>query len=165
MRDYFTEIIDNLEKQKAIYEKILEYSREMQGAIIDDAALKVSELTVKEQTNLKELIKLEKERTLTSDEYAKSIGIEPTKCTIQTLIENADGHIAQRLTRIWHEMQRIFREQKQINDANDGLIRTHLQYIGYMINVVAGEGVAGNTYGTPSDKNTGKVSKLFDTTV
>ena len=79
------------------------------------------------------------------------------------LIEYSDGDIRDRFQTLQDDFVRIIDRQSHLNEINEKLIRTNLEYINMAINLMVGDGTSGQVYQREGrTKKGGQNRNLFD---
>ncbi|HZJ56672.1 MAG TPA: flagellar protein FlgN [Clostridia bacterium] len=163
MTDILMGILDSLEKERDFYLELNELSNRKTDIIISKEIKDLERIVDLEQGLIVSIGKLEADRQGLIDELAKIKGINPGSITLSTLIEYSDGDIRDRFQSLQDEFIRIVDRQSHLNEINERLIKTNLEYIDIAINLMAGDGTSGQVYEKEGRaKKGGQNRNLFD---
>ncbi|MFY9176864.1 MAG: flagellar protein FlgN [Caldicoprobacterales bacterium] len=164
MEKLLTDILDSMEREKEIYNQLIELSTRKTHIILKKKVDVLDKLVNLEQEMIEHIKKQELERQELVDKVARLKNVEPDEVNLSSLIDWSQGDIRLRAENLQEEFIRIIERQSHLNDINAKLIKSNLEYIDFALSLMTGEGASGSIY-----KKEGKVSKggqgrsIFDT--
>ena len=165
MKYDFCDLIEALNKQKEIYQDLLDLSYEKQKVIIGNDTQRLNEIVQEEIKFLSFINKAEGNRLESVAACAADYGLESKEMTLSHLIELAENAQKEELRRLKQELGSLFTRQGELNKVNQKLLETHLEYTETMINVLlSSEDPLNNFYSEDGSAEKGKKQKsgLFD---
>lgn len=163
MKDILFKILGNLEKEKEFYTELTELSTRKTDIIIKKQVDVLDKLVDLEQEIIAHIGELESDREKLVERLAGVKGVTPESITLSRLIEWSDEDIKIQFATLQEELGNIIQRQKKLNEINTKLIKSNLEYIGFALHLMAGDGTSGKVY-----EKKGQVSKnsqsrnLFD---
>jgi len=157
--DRLSEIID---KEKSIYDGILELARKKTDVIVEGKVSELEEITKLEQSMILKLGKLEEEREQVVSEIARQNQAEASGLTLEILVKMAPEPCSKKLRESGKNLENVIKELSKTNTLNSKLIKSSLDYIDFSINVLTGASSAGETYGSAGLSNEAKKRNFFD---
>lgn len=161
-------IIDLLEQQGDLQEKLLAVSHNKRKAIIESDTVRLNEIVTLELKALHRMNSLEKKRVELIHQIAKSQAVEEAEITVSRLAEMTDGEERTRLLSLRDRLSKLLHEQKQLNAMNRDLLEVHMDYTDLMLNLIVGpEDPLNHIYGAGgyAEGDDRKSSGLFDTQI
>ena len=152
-----------MEKERDFYLELNELSTRKTDIIIEKKIKDLEKIVDLEQGIIVNIGKLEADRQELVDRLAGIKGVDPESITLSTLIEYSDGDIRDRFQTLQDDFVRIIDRQSHLNEINEKLIRTNLEYINMAINLMVGDGTSGQVYQREGrTKKGGQNRNLFD---
>src|SRR5690554_4627174 len=139
-------ILSSMEKERDFYLELNELSTRKTDIIIEKKIKDLEKIVDLEQGIIVNIGKLEADRQELVDRLAGIKDVDPESITLSTLIEYSDGDIRDRFQNLQDDFVRIIDRQSHLNEINEKLIRTHLEYINMAINLMVGDGTSGQVY-------------------
>jgi Mg2+ and Co2+ transporter CorA len=156
-------ILSSMEKERDFYLELNELSTRKTDIIIEKKIKDLEKIVDLEQGIIVNIGKLEADRQELVDRLAGIKGVDPESITLSTLIEYSDGDIRDRFQTLQDDFVRIIDRQSHLNEINEKLIRTNLEYINMAINLMVGDGTSGQVYQREGrTKKGGQNRNLFD---
>ncbi len=139
-------ILSSMEKERDFYLELNELSTRKTDIIIEKKIKDLEKIVDLEQGIIVNIGKLEADRQELVDRLAGIKDVDPESITLSTLIEYSDGDIRDRFQTLQDDFVRIIDRQSHLNEINEKLIRTNLEYINMAINLMVGDGTSGQVY-------------------
>jgi Mg2+ and Co2+ transporter CorA len=156
-------ILSSMEKERDFYLELNELSTRKTDIIIEKKIKDLEKIVDLEQGIIVNIGKLEADRQELVDRLAGIKDVDPESITLSTLIEYSDGDIRDRFQTLQDDFVRIIDRQSHLNEINEKLIRTNLEYINMAINLMVGDGTSGQVYQREGrTKKGGQNRNLFD---
>lgn len=156
-------ILSSMEKERDFYLELNELSTRKTDIIIEKKIKDLEKIVDLEQGIIVNIGKLEADRQELVDRLAGIRDVDPESITLSTLIEYSDGDIRDRFQTLQDDFVRIIDRQSHLNEINEKLIRTNLEYINMAINLMVGDGTSGQVYQREGrTKKGGQNRNLFD---
>lgn len=156
-------ILSSMEKERDFYLELNELSTRKTDIIIEKEIKDLEKIVDLEQGIIVNIGKLEADRQELVDRLAGIKDVDPESITLSTLIEYSDGDIRDRFQTLQDDFVRIIDRQSHLNEINEKLIRTNLEYINMAINLMVGDGTSGQVYQREGrTKKGGQNRNLFD---
>jgi flagellar biosynthesis/type III secretory pathway chaperone len=104
---------------------------------------------VQEETMILSAVKaLEKKRVQILGSLAKRFQIPENQITVTEIIDRTVGETRERFIALQKELSALLNTQRDMNDQNQALLNTHLEYTNMMLNLLIGpEDPLNNFYG------------------
>lgn len=155
-------LIEVLDSQKEIYDKILKLSKNKTDVIINGKVDELEKFTKQEQTFIINIAKLEDERQGLVSKIAEQTEISSDSATLSELIQGLDKNKAEKLESCRKNISEILAELKSVNELNSVLIKNSLEYVEFSLNMFSAAQVSDNNYGNSGKVSTSKKRSLFD---
>lgn len=137
MPGLINELIDVLNSQSEVYEKLLELSMSKKNVIIKNEINVLKEITASENALIGKSQRLEKKRLGLISDVANVLNEKEENITLTSLAEiikeQAEHEILVEATK---RIRTVLEELKTVNDGNKILIENSLEYIDFNINVM-----------------------------
>ncbi|MDI4650347.1 flagellar protein FlgN [Cohnella hashimotonis] len=148
MESAFEAILEPLHGLADIYGQLIGLSMDKREAVLANRVDVVAAVTNKEARLLPQVGELEAKRTAAVQSYLTGLGLGGAKNIrmeqLIRLIPNAEAKRA--LDAVTVRLTQATDELRQLNEFNQQMIRTHLEYIHYSIDVIAGPSEDEATY-------------------
>lgn len=142
------EILQRLEDLAALYDQLIGLSKDKREAVIANRVGDVAAATNREARLVQQIGELDAEREAAVQRYVSGMGLGAGKSVrmeqLVRLVPNAEAKRA--LRTVTERLVAATGELRRLNDANQRLIRTHLEFIHYSIDVIAGPSEDEATY-------------------
>lgn len=135
--DNLDKIIQCLENQKNIYEKLLSLSMEKKDAIIEGKVNELDNFIKLEGNLILEIGKLENERDSTAEALARELGCSRENLTISYICNEVKDRRCTSLKKAADSIGSTLNKLKEINDLNGELIEQSLEFINFSINLIS----------------------------
>lgn len=163
MEDILRGILSSMEKERDYYEELNELSNRKTDIIIDKKIKDLETIVDLEERIIVNIGKLEADRQELVDRLAGIRDVDPESITLSSLIEFSDGDLKDRFQTLQNDFIRIIDRQRHLNEINEKLIRTNLEYVNIAINLMVGDGASGQVYEREGrTKQGGQNRNLFD---
>jgi hypothetical protein len=128
------------------HKELLKLSEEKKDILIknDRDALEVA--VSSEETVLKKIQNLEQQRESITEKIAHKLGIKAEEAKIEKIIENAQGQAKHKLIEVKMNLVDVIGKIARVNDINKELIKTHLDYTYFSLEVMMRGGDVPETY-------------------
>lgn len=162
------QLITSLEKEKQMYENILELSKEKKSHIIKGEIKEIEEITKNEEILLRHMGTFENIRVSIFSNASKELGIREVNNISELLLFLEDKGLDSKvevIDSIRHEILEMVELIKEINNENEILIKKSLDYINLNKELIISmneEGNQGNNYGQKADENKKKTKSILD---
>jgi predicted AAA+ superfamily ATPase len=151
--EFITKLTNVLEQENAIYQDILEMSKNKTDIIIEGRVSELESIIKLEQNLIVQLGKLEDVRETLVSEISSHLKIPIQELKLSDLINYADKKEADKLKNCQKRMSFSLKDLMNVNELNSNLIKNSLEYIDFSINILSKPDIGINNYG-----NTGQVS-------
>ncbi len=135
-----------LEKEKSIYEGILNLEREKTNILINNDVSKLTVMTKTESTLVLEISRLETSREEIVFRISKLLNICMPILAISELKNHLDDHLYNRIKLISSKIKALLSTIKNVNELNSKLIKNSLDHINFSINLVTAVSTNSNNY-------------------
>lgn len=156
------QLIQALNKEYEIYERVLEIAEKKKRIIIEGKIKDLDDITSKEQTMIISIGKLENIRTAILKNIAYELSLDKAE-NISKLIQHLDEENKERVLAIKDKFNDILETIKDKNELNNKLIKQSLEYIEFNKNLLTSLENQGSTYGSGAqEKDVNTKKNLFD---
>ncbi|WPX07823.1 flagellar protein FlgN [Anaerocellum danielii] len=156
---YIEKIIELLEEEYKVFERILKLSNEATKYIVENNLSGLIEISNQEKKEAETINKLERERQQILEALAKEKNVSVTN--LNELVYVATPDEWQKINDLKTKLGKIIFELKKANDLNTSLVSNALEYIDFMTNVISSYFSDHTTY--QKDGQAGQQKKnLFD---
>lgn len=157
MASIIENVRDVIKKQIPIYEELLEIATKKKLALIESNTDKLKECTNAESNLVGSLQKLERQRVELYGDISSITGKK--NLTLTDIISTLDGQpIQQEVIDVREELKNAMEKLKFLNDRNQELIKTSIDYVDFSVNLLRGSSSqiyydsAGNEINTLTNK-------------
>lgn len=158
----FDRLIEVMDKEKSIYEGILELSNKKTDIIVGGKVSELEGVTKLEQSMILKIGKLEEEREELILKLVDKNQDELSSVTLNSLIKKAPKAQAKQLKECGRQLEAVIKKLSEANSLNSKLIKSSLDYIDFSINVLTTAASPDNTYGNAGLSNDAKKRNFFD---
>ncbi|MEZ0537217.1 flagellar protein FlgN [Caldicellulosiruptoraceae bacterium PP1] len=158
MYELLNKVLNLLMDEIGILKNILEIQNAKTKFIVENKVAYIVELNNKENIEVKRLNDIENSRYQYMNEISKII--DKDNINIDDLILLSDGDIKERLMKAKNDIEDVILKLKKVNEINQGLIKSSLEYIDFMVNLISSNQL--ETSYEKSGKNIDKSRSLFD---
>ncbi|QOR35362.1 flagellar protein FlgN [Clostridium sp. 'deep sea'] len=155
-------VINILQQQQTIYQKLIKYSRQMQKAIVKDDTTEMNILIQAESALAMKFSVLEKKRTTLVNNIAKTVGYGGNNFNIDELKKHSTAMQIQKLNTLESDIADIIVELNELNTTNGSLIKNRLDVVNFSLNYL---GLATNAVYNKTNLNNSSQSKLIDESI
>ena len=147
MDEYILAVAENLEAQKKINDELLALAHQKRQAVMKNDVDTINEIVQKEMALLSQLTGTEKKRVELTEKLADIFGCPVYDLTIGDIAEMAEGNVKEQLLRLKIELRSVLNALLEINSMNKDLLKTQMDHVEVMLNVIVGdEDPIGNNY-------------------
>ncbi|CAI6084324.1 flagellar protein FlgN [Cohnella sp. JJ-181] len=148
MESAFEAILEPLHGLADIYGQLIGLSRDKREAVLENRVDVVAAVTNKEARLLPQVADLEAKRAAAVQSYLAGLGLGGARnIRMEQLIRLIPSAEAKRaLESVTDRLSQATDELRRLNDFNQQMMRTHLEYIHYSIDVIAGPSEDEATY-------------------
>ncbi|MEK0313761.1 flagellar protein FlgN [Cohnella sp. 56] len=140
-------ILEPLDGLAALYDQLIGLSRAKREAVIANRVDEVAAITNREARLVQQAGELESKRAAAVQQLVSGMGLGTRPVRMEQLIRIVPSAEAKRaLQTVTSRLAESTDELRRLNDANQRLIRTHLEFIHYSIDVIAGPSEDEATY-------------------
>ncbi|MGI6707482.1 MAG: flagellar protein FlgN [Clostridia bacterium] len=157
-----TQLIDILNKEKAVYQDIQELSLKKKDVIAAGKIEELDRVVTAEQSLIMLAGNLARSREKCMDEIETILGDELQEKTLSALIRLVPKERAEVLTRIQEDFTRLLEEQKRLNEINEKLIRMNLEFVELSKELFGEEQLSSEVYRPGGKKESKENTKLLD---
>jgi flagellar biosynthesis/type III secretory pathway chaperone len=147
MNDYFTYLIELLDKEMATFRLMLAALEAEQKALIDNDVTGLGETVETQKALVQRAATQEQARVKIIQQMAPMLQEDPKTLTLRRLIELADASFAERLSAQREELLNYQDRLRQTNRQNSVLIKQSMKYVDKSLLILTGGSPMGNRYG------------------
>jgi len=140
------EFLEILFFEKAIHEELLALAINKKDVLIANDVAALEEIVKKERLLLKKNRELESEREVKAASIAQALDIERDMVTLDTIEKHAQGIAKTQVSKLRGELISVVAQLADYNDINTDLIKTHLDYTYFSLDMMTQSGVTADTY-------------------
>ena len=155
-------VINILQQQQTIYQKLIKYSRQMQKAIVKDDTTEMNILIQAESALAMKFSVLEKKRISLVNNIAKTVEYNGSNFNIDELKKHSTAIQIEKLNTLESKIADIIVELNELNTTNGSLIKNRLDVVNFSLNYL---GLATNTVYNKTNLNNSSQSKLIDESI
>jgi flagellar biosynthesis/type III secretory pathway chaperone len=153
-------LIQILQNEYEIYQKLYQLSEEKQEIIIDNKVDDLLRIIEDEQEEIKKIDKMEAERIEFLKGIAKDNSLDEGELSFAKLMEMISNPSKSELKNIRQEILDLLGELRDINEINANLIRESLKLNDYTLQLLTESNISKiRTYQKPGDENQGNDQK------
>ncbi len=130
----------------AVHKELLKLSEKKKDILIKSDRNALEEIVVSEDKILSKINSLEQQRVNIVEKIAKELNIPPEEAKIETIIENSNGMTKHKLLQAKMNLVDVIGKLSRLNDINKELIKTHLDYTYFSLDVMMRGGEVPETY-------------------
>ncbi|GBG07190.1 hypothetical protein PAT3040_01738 [Paenibacillus agaridevorans] len=158
-----TGMIEILQKQLNLYERLLVCEEEKKPLILANEVVKLNVLTQKEKLLTAQVDELETNRLLMTARHFKELGFRNRSGILSDLIKSVNHPEEKRQLMEMHEsLTRVLTRLKQINEENQMLIQQSLDFVNFSISLMVEDPNEDVTYQHPMSTNYGNKRNWYD---
>lgn len=163
MNELIAKFAQIMDEECALYEELLQLSREKQEAVTEQSLSKLDHIVREEQMRLAKQQGLEKRRVACVSELSKLTGQPVGDITMLTFAEAAPPEQKGNLRALAEKLSDTLNHLKKNNDINSRMLESRLEYIQCMLSSASAMQESGvyTPKGTESPQ-AGKAAKLYD---
>ncbi|MCR5109024.1 MAG: flagellar protein FlgN [Lachnospiraceae bacterium] len=132
------ELIDTLEKESVIYERLLELAQKKTPVIVKGNIEELTKITDEEQIVVDQISHLEKKRETVTNDIADVINKDVENLKLTNLIELLSNQPREkrRLSEVHDKLRDVVTQVKTINEHNQDLITHSLEMVEFDLNMI-----------------------------
>lgn len=139
MAGLIEELMDTVEQQIEIYDKLLDIAARKKVVIVENNIDGLSKFTDEENTLLGRCTRLDKKRDALFEDIAFVLNKKKDEINLSSLVELIKGQPEEeRLASIRDRAVDVLDKLRRINDINKVLIETSLEHLDYQMNIIRG---------------------------
>lgn len=162
MSEFVDKLVMALEKEKDIYDDILELSKKKKRAIIDNEIETLEELVKEEKALAMSLVKLDNIRIKIVNEILKENDIQSVE-NITELSKFLDEKSKREILTIKDSLSKVVKKVSDQNTQNKELVEQSLEYINFNMDLLTSANLGSNNYSEKASDDVKKGRKnLFD---
>ncbi|MCL1864420.1 MAG: flagellar protein FlgN [Spirochaetes bacterium] len=154
------ELIDILEHEREIYEKIFHMEEEKSDAIIERDGKVIEELSLSQEKFLKEIEILENKR-VTLMKKCKSASKIKGEITLQDIIESIDSAQSRILKQAGVELKNVLLKVARVQDLNSQLLTDNMEFYDIIISGLKNSSTIRSGYGSDGKEQAGTVNPVL----
>lgn len=159
------DLLDVLEQEAKAYEDILKISESKTDIIVEGKVAELENIMKLEHSLLLHLARLENQRELLMDRFARDTGMKSEDITITYLAETSPGENGLKLKAMQERIGKTLKGVRSSNDLNSRLIKNSLDFINFSLNLYVSGDDTGNNYDVSGERPAGKSKSFFDTKI
>jgi len=133
----YNRLIDILQNQLALYEELLEMSRQKKVFLIKNNIEAIRHITARESSLISKLQNFEREREKAVSELAGRLRVPPRGLTLSEIVDRMNNSPARnQLADLRMRLRAGMDELKLLNEQNKALINQSLEYIDFTMNLL-----------------------------
>jgi len=157
----FTGLLETMEKQSDVYERLLSLANEKQPVLVKGNIPELEKITKAEEILILQIGRLEEKRQVLHRSLASHFALSPGDLTVSELETLAGEEMAAKLKLLCEKMVGTLQKLETINRSNSYLIEKSLDYLDFSLNVITSDNTA-SSYNGKEEKEKDKPSKIFD---
>ncbi|MCK5129297.1 MAG: flagellar protein FlgN [Clostridiales bacterium] len=142
----YNEFLDILNAEKAVHEELLSLSIQKKEVLIKNDIKVLDDIVSQEKALYEKVKSFEANRESIVAKIAIKLNVANDEVTLDKIIENTTGTIKKQMLSIKKEINTVIGELSQLNDINKDLLKTHINYTIFSLDIMTQSGVAGETY-------------------
>lgn len=146
MNDYYTYIIELLEKEMATMRLTLASLEAEQRALVDNDIQGLDEAVETQKALTQRAATQDAARVKILQQMAPMLQEDPKTLTLRRLIDLADAPFSERLLTLREEMIALQDELRKVNRQNSVLIKQSMKYVDKSLHILTGGSPMGNRY-------------------
>lgn len=163
MAGLINELIDILNQQNLNYDELLAISREKKNTIINNDVETLQKMTIVENMIVSRNQKLEDRRIETTNNIANVLNQNPEELSLDKLADLIkEQKEYDELNNARNQLRKTIIELKEINDTNNLLLKSSMDYIDFSINLVRSAMDENPSYHSSQNKDVNDESGFFD---
>lgn len=157
------DMIEILQKQLNLYEKLLVCEEEKKPLILANEVVKLNVLTQKEKLLTAQADELETSRLLMTARHFKELGFRNRSGVLSDLIKSVNQPEEKRQLMEMHEkLTKVLTRIKQINEENQSLIKQSLDFVNFSISLMVEDPNEDVVYQHPMNQTYGNKRNWYD---
>ncbi len=130
----------------AVHKELLKLSEKKKEVLIKNDRNTLEEIIASEDKILSKVYKLEQQRESIAVKIANELDISPEEAKIEKIIESSQGATKHKLIEAKMNLVDVIGKLTRLNDINQDLIKTHLEYTYFSLDVIMRGGDVPETY-------------------
>jgi hypothetical protein len=163
MNNLVQKLINILEREKEIYEKICHIEEKKSEAIMERDGKVIEELSLSQEKFLKEIEGLENERIALMKKYKNVFLTEQNKSeiTLQDIIESIDSKQGKILQQSGVELKDVLTKVGRVQDLNSQLLMDNMEFYDIIISGLKNSSSIGTGYGSDGKEQVGTINPVL----
>ncbi|KAB3539677.1 flagellar protein FlgN [Alkaliphilus pronyensis] len=162
MKKSIDQLIESLIHEKNMYDEILRLEKEKFQVIRNGNMQLLEKMTQKEQQYLMKMGTFEKIRRSVLVNVADELEVDEISSISEFLLYIEDDTVVEEIDKLRDELLKVIAEIKEVNQLNEKLMKQHLEYIQFNLEVLTGNIQEGNSYGGKASEKGKQKINLFD---
>jgi flagellar biosynthesis/type III secretory pathway chaperone len=132
--------------EKAVHEELLVLALKKKDVLIANDVSSLEDIVAQERILLKKVRELERKRGISAGEIAKALDIEKGEVTFDEIEKHAGDKYKKQAKQVRGELILVLSKLSDCNRINTELIRTHLDYTYFSLDMMTKSSVSADTY-------------------
>jgi flagellar biosynthesis/type III secretory pathway chaperone len=164
MRDSVTELLKILTSENEMYQSFERLAHKKTEILIQSEADELMKIVGEEELLLKELKIMEHQRQEVMKRICEECQLDNIEANLQEVLGHFEDEEAKKVQEIQLELKENVKKLKMMNEKNEALIKSSLEYIDFSLNVLSNaKGSSGdNNYGNKGEVNQKSKKAMFD---
>lgn len=146
----------------AVYQKIVNLTKEKTGLLVQGDVQKLEVLLTQETELLIQAGKLEKQRDSLINEWSAAAGWQRAEVTTQFIVGQLAAPVKEAVEKEAQDLKILLDELRALNKTNSELIEQALRFVNYSLEIMSGPDVSGMTYGSNGNMGDRQSYKVLD---
>lgn len=160
--DIFARLIETMDTQTAVYDKLLSLAREKQPVLIKGDITELDRITKAEEILILQVGRLEEQRKALHQQLASHFSLSPEELTLSELMKRADNKVmGKKMQQLFTDMTGKLSDLGEVNNTNCELVQNSLDFVNYSLNILANNDLTPG-YGGQSEEKKSVAAKIFD---
>lgn len=161
MEEYCAGLLETMEKQLAVYEKLLSLATEKQPVLIKGNISELDRITKEEELLILQVGRLEEQRNVLHQRLANHFGLSPEELSLSELAKRTGEDIGENFQKLLQKMAEVLGNLADFNKNNTELIKSSLDFINYSLNILTSSDTKPG-YAESDDGRKDVSAKIFD---
>ena len=157
------ELIDILDRQRELYQRLLEIAKAKQPVLVKGDLAKLEEFTKQEEQIVVQVGKLEEQRSRVHQALANHFHFPEPEITLSEIAAKVSAELSDKLSQVGDGLKDTLNELKDVNNLNSVLIKQSLDYIEFTVNLITSIGETPSYPEKPGELNREQPrARIFD---
>ncbi len=162
MTDLCARLLDNMDTQMAVYDKLLSLACEKQSVLVKGDLAELEKITKAEEILILQVGRLEEQRMALHQQLANHFSLSPSELTLSELIKRTeDKGAVTKLQQLSTDMTGKLSDLGEANKANSELVQNSLDFVNFSLSILANVDLKPGYNGKSEEKKTVS-AKIFD---